>query len=198
MTAAAASARPATAEPQIKGATIRGVLGAVGRVCPPGTTEKMLRILPPGLGDAVAHDRYLVAGWYPLTHYRDIIAAAMRASGGGAEVARALSRDAMLHDLRGIYRLLTFVLSPESIMRRSPSLFGRYYDTGSLAVPVARTGYCEAQYRGCVGFDRILWESALGGASAVLEACGARGLEVTVAAGGRDGDAMMDMVARWR
>jgi hypothetical protein len=188
----------APAAPQVKGAPIRGVLGAIGRVCPPGTAEKMLRLLPADVADAVARDRYLVAGWYPLAHYRAILDAAVRASSSGVELVRALSRDAMLHDLRGIYRLLTFVLSPETLMRRSPSLFGRYYDTGALSVPTARAGYCEARYSGCVGFDRVLWENVLGGASAVLEACGARDLKITVFAGGSDGDEAMTMIAEWR
>jgi hypothetical protein len=38
-------------------------------------------------------------------------------------------------------------------------LFARYYDTGTLSVPTARAGHCEAHYRGCVGFDRVLWET---------------------------------------
>jgi hypothetical protein len=185
-------------EPKVKGAPIRGVLGAIRRTCAPDTIDKMLPLLPADVADAVRHDRYLVAGWYPLAHYRALFAAAMSATGQMLPLVRGLSRDAMLHDLRGIYRLLTFVLSPAFIMRRSPSLFSRYYDTGSLAVPVARAGYCEAHYRGCTGFDRVLWENAIGGASAVLEACGAKGLVVKAARGGGDGDSELDMICEWR
>ena len=59
-------------------------------------------------------------------------------------------------------------------MRRSPGIFGRYYDTGSLAVPEAKSGRCRAVYSGCVGFDRILWEDVIAGSAAVLEVCGAK------------------------
>ena len=158
----------------------------------------MLPLLPADVADAVRQDRFLVAGWYPLAHYRAIFAAAMSASGGGLDLVGTLSHDAMLHDLRGIYRLLTFVLSPAFLMRRSPSLFSRYYDTGSLAVPVARAGYCEAHYRGCAGFDRVLWANVLGGAKAVLEACGAKNVVVKAARGGGDGDSELDMICEWR
>jgi hypothetical protein len=185
-------------EPQVKGAPIRGVLFAIRRVCPPGTLEKMLPQLPADVVAAIEHDRFLVAGWYPLAHYRAILAGAMAATGRGTELVRALSRDAMLHDFRGLYKLLTFVLSPEFLMRRSPSLFSRYYDTGTLTVPVARAGHCEAKYRGCAGFDRVLWENVAGGAAAVLEACGAKDVRVTAARGGGDGDSELDMICEWR
>jgi hypothetical protein len=184
--------------PQVKGAPVHGVVFAIRRICPPGTIAKMLPLLPPEVAAAVEHDRFLVAGWYPLSHYRAIFAAAMSATGRDVDLVRALSRDAMLHDFRGIYRLLTFVLSPAFIMRRSPPLFGRYYDTGTLGVPVARDGYCEAHYRGCVGFDRVLWENVLGGATAVLEAGGAKDVRVKAVRGGGDRDEEMDMIGEWR
>jgi len=183
--------------PQVKGAPLRGVVGAIRRICPPGTVDKMLPALPPEVASSVAHDRFLVAGWYPLAHYRAIFGAAMSTSGRGLELVRALSRDAMAYDLRGIYRLLTFVLSPEFIMRRSPSLFSRYYDTGTLTIPAARSGYCEAHYRGCAGFDSVLWENVLGGSIAVLEACGAKNVRARVARGGGDGDEELDLVCEW-
>jgi hypothetical protein len=184
--------------PQVKGAPIRGVLLAIRRLCPPGTVDKMLPLLPADVAAAVEQDRFLAAGWYPLPHYRAIFGAAMSATGRDDNLAWALSRDAMLHDFRGIYRLLTFVLSPAFIMRRSPPLFGRYYDTGTLEVPVARGGYCEAKYRGCAGFDHVLWQNVLGGASAVLEAAGGHDVRVRAARGGGDGDDEMDMVGEWR
>jgi hypothetical protein len=97
----------------------------------------------------------------------------MSVTGRDVELVRALSRDAMLHDFRGIYRLLTFVLSPAFIMRRSPPLFGRYY-------------------------DRVLWENVLGGATAVLEAGGAKDVRIKAVRGGGDGDQELDMIGEWR
>ena len=183
-------------EPQIKGTAIVGALRAVDRICPPGTRKKMLAILPDQIVPAVEHDSFLVAGWYPLAHLRSIFVAAMKATGRDLALVRELSREATKEDFRGIYRLLTFVLSPEFIMRRGPSVFQRYYDTGSLSVE-ARHGYAEARYRGCVGFDHILWEDVNAGASAVLEACGAKNVRVRAARGGGDGDEELDLVCEW-
>lgn len=184
--------------PQIKGTAIRGVLAAVDRVCPPGTRQKLIALLPDQIAPAVEHESFLAAGWYPLAHMRSIFGAAMSATGRELDLVRDLSRSATREDFRGIYRLLTFVLSPEFLMRRSPSVFGRYYDTGTLTVPIARAGYCEAQYRGCAGFDRVLWEDALAGSAAVLEACGAKQIRFERVRGGGDGDVDCDVVAEWR
>lgn len=191
------SSAPPPHPPQIKGTAIVGALRAIDRICPPGTRDKMLAILPDQIVPAIEHGGFLVAGWYPLAHLRSIFGAAMQATGRDVELVRELSREATKDDFRGIYRLLTFVLSPEFIMRRGPSVFSRYYDTGTLSV-TARAGYAEARYRGCVGFDRVLWEDANAGAGAVLEVCGAKELRYKIVRGGGDGDEECDAVAEWR
>jgi hypothetical protein len=185
-------------EPQVKGTAIRGLIAAVDRICPPGTRQKMIPLLPDQIAPAVEHGSFLAAGWYPLAHMRALFGAVMEATGRDLEVVRELSREATRDDFRGIYRLLTFVLSPEFLMRRGPAIFGRYYDTGTLVVPIARSGYCEAQYRGCVGFDSVLWADLNAGSLAVLEVCGAKELKYTIVRGGGDGDEECDVVGEWR
>lgn len=184
-------------EPQIKGTAVRSALSAIKRLCPPGTLPKMLPLLPEKIAPAVEHTAFLAAGWYPLATIRAIFGAAMHATGRDVELVRAISRDATLDDFRGIYRLLTFVLSPEFLMRRSPGIFKRYYDTGSLEV-VARAGYAEARYLGCTGFDDVLWADVLAGSLAVLEACGARNPKLEIVRGGGAGDVDCHVVTRWR
>ncbi len=184
-------------DPQVKGTALRGLIAAIDRVCPPGTRKEVVRLLPDQMAPAVEHDSFLAAGWYPLAHMRSLFGAVMQATGRDLDVVRDLSRDATRQDFRGIYRLLTFVLSPEFLMRRGPGLFARYYDTGSLEV-VARAGYCEGHYRGCVGFDHVLWEDIIAGSSAILEACGGKDIQVTRLRGGGDGDEELDVTAQWR
>jgi hypothetical protein len=184
--------------PQIKGTAIRGVIKAVNSICPPGTLARMVRLLPEQIAPAVEHDGFIIAGWYPLAHLRAIFGAAMTATGRDLELVRELSREATKDDFRGIYRLLTFVLSPEFIMRRGPAIYSRYYDTGSFSVPVARHGYCEGHYRGCVGFDRVLWADLVWGTAAVAEVCGAKDLKFQITRGGGDGDEECDIIGEWR
>jgi hypothetical protein len=184
--------------PQIKGVAIRSVLAAVERCCAPGTRQKMLGRLPDHLASAVERENFFTAFWYPLAHLRSIFGAIMVATGRDVEVVRALSREATRDDFRGVYRLATFVLSPEYLMGRSPRLFTRYYDTGTLTVPEARAGRCRATYSGCIGFDFVLWEDVIAGSSAILEACGARDIHITRLHGGGDGDTELEVLAEWR
>jgi hypothetical protein len=160
--------------------------------------EQTLPLLPDEVARSVKHNSFLTGGWYPLAHYRALHGAISRVAGRGHELARVLGRNATLDDFRGVYRVLTFVLSPEFLMRRSPGLFNRYYDTGSLSVSVARRGYAEADFHGCTGFDRTLWEVVIGGAIAGLEACGARAVQVAIRAGGGDGEDFLIGTCTWR
>lgn len=185
-------------EPHVKGVAIRGILSGVDRLCPPGTVDKMLGLLPPELANKVKHQGFVSAGWYPLSDYRAILDAVMQASGGGIDIIRQISRQATRDDFRGIYRLLTFVLSPEFVIKRAGGVFSRYYDTGTLTIPVARDGYVEANFRSCVGFNHVMWQDATAGAMAILEVCGAKDLRVTAVRGGGDGDVDYDLVAEWR
>lgn len=184
-------------EPQVKGTALRGLVAAIDRVLPPGTRKEVLRLVPDQVAPAVEHDSFFAAGWYPLAHMRALFGAVMQATGRDLDVVRELSADATRGDFRGIYRLLTFVLSPEFIMRRGPGIFSRYYDTGSLAVE-ARRGFAQARYRGCVGFDRVLWADLIAGSGAVLEVCGARDLKWRITHGGGDGDEECDVASEWR
>jgi hypothetical protein len=183
--------------PQVKGVAIRGILMAIDRQCP-GARAQMMARLPDQIAPAVEHESFLAAGWYPLAQLRAIYGAVMEVTGRDVSLVRELSREATLNDFRGIYRLLTCVLSPEFLMRRSPGLFHRYYSDGSLAVPLARSGYCRAIYTGCNGFDYVLWEDVIAGSSAILEVCGAKDIVVTRVRGGGDGDTELEVTAEWR
>jgi hypothetical protein len=185
-------------EPQVKGIAFRSLVATAPRVCGAAVIEKVLPLLPDPVARAVKHNSFLTAGWYPLADYRALHGAFARVTGRGHELARVLGHDATLADFRGVYRVLTFVVSPEFLMRRSPGLFNRYYDTGSLSVSVARRAYAEANFHGCTGFDRTLWEVVVGGAIGGLEACGAHDVHVEIRSGGGDGEDFLSGTCTWR
>ena len=59
-------------------------------------------------------------------------------------------------------------------------------------------GFGRAKFSEFAEFDRNLWEDMLGGIEAVLELAGAQDIQLTVTAGGGDGDAAMEAEARWK
>jgi hypothetical protein len=186
-------------EPHVKGVAIRGILSSMERLCPPGAIDQLVPLLSESFGRSVKHRSFVSGGWYPLREYRNLLGAVMQVTGHDVEIIETLAREATLNDFRsGIYQLLKLVLSPEFLMRRAGGVFSRYYDTGSLRVVEARHGYAEAQFRGCIGFDRVLWRDAVAGAMAVLEASGAKDVRIRPLRGGGDGDVDLDIISEWR
>jgi hypothetical protein len=172
--------------PQVKGVAFRGILSASERVFGAQTVGRALELVPPDLANAIRNKTLIVGGWYPLASYRALIGAIDQLHPGRLPEA---SRDATLDDFRyGIYKVLTFVLSPQFVIKRSPGLFNRYYDTGKLEVPTAREGTATARFTGCTGFDALLWRDVLGGCIGVLEACGGKGVQMHIDEGGGNAD----------
>jgi hypothetical protein len=175
------------ATPRIKGLALRGMLDSLRRLHGEDAVRRVIELLPPNLAKTARADLFVTQNWYPLSDYALMLRAIQVANGGDIGLIRALSRAAVLHDFRGIYRVLTFVMSPEFVMKRGPLLFSRYYDTGKLVIE-ASPGLAVARYSGCTGFDSLLWHDVIYGSAAVLEACGAKGQDTRIVSGGRDGD----------
>ena len=184
-------------EPQVKGIAFKGILAALERLHGKPTLEAVKHELPPGVARLIEYRAIVTGNWYPLSQYALMFEAVKKVLKRGPDVARELSREATLDDFRGIYRILTFVLSPEFLMKRAPGIWSRYYDSGRIEVLDARDGYAIAKWSDCRGFNRTLWEDAFGGAQAILEACGARDVRWTVLAGGDDGDERAEIMAHW-
>jgi hypothetical protein len=182
--------------PCIKGLAFRGMFGSLQRMKGDDAVRRAVELLPPELARTARADLFVTQNWYALSDYA-LVLRAMMSSGGDVELVRALSRESVLHDFRGIYRILTFVVSPEFVMKRGPLLFSRYYDTGKLVVE-ASTGLAVCRYSGCTGFDHILWIDTLSGSQAVLEACGAKQAGTQIVEGGRDGDDSCTAHFTWR
>jgi hypothetical protein len=183
--------------PSIKGVGLRSFFGAIVRLHGPGVIDEMLPHLPEELRRPTKLRSFVSGGWYPLDYINQLHAAAQKATGRGTDLARAIGHDSTVDDFRGVYRVLTFVLSPEFLMKRSPSMFGRYYDTGKLET-TARDGFAEARFSGCTGFTHSLWEDITGGCTAILEVCGAKDVVIHATDGGGDKDDHLTLKASWR
>jgi hypothetical protein len=194
----AAPTPPLANVPKVKGVSLRGLISSVRRSLGQSTLDAMVKMLPPDLARAVRTDAFYSTSWYPLTEYYALQLSAQRATGRGPELARELGRDAILDDFRGIYKVLLSVLSPEFLFKRSPMVFSRYYDTGKLEITRAEHGVADARFTGCTGFNQTLWEDTLGGCLGLLEACGARNVEMTIHEGGEDGDDHLYGTATWK
>ena len=180
---------------QVKGNSFRGFIAALRRQHGEATVEKVLALLPVELGRRLQRDNIVTGHWYPLEELRLVQQAMMRVVGRGSEVIRAIARESTLEDFRGLYQVLTFMLTPQFIIKRTPGIWKRYYDGGVVSVS-AQPGLGEARFSACTGFDEAMWQGVIGGTSGVLEACGAKGLTIAIVDGGIDDH--MTIKATWR
>ncbi len=183
--------------PQTKGLQFRSFLRALGTIRGERAVADTLGALRPELGDALRLG-LVTAGWYPLAWYRELHAAAQNATHEGVELARAISRAGIQDDFRGVYRLITFALSPQAIIRWAPKIVSLYFDTGQCVIDVAEPGLARGRFVGFTGFDRSLWEDVIGGITGVMELAGGKQLVANVVAGGMEGHADMTLEVRWK
>lgn len=187
----------ARAETTLKGVNYRSFMKAFEVLRGKAAVEALYAELPSEIADSVRYGRLVASGWYPVAWYRQMHAAAQRATKSGPELARAIGRQSRIDDFRGVYRLLAFVASPEAIVAKAAMLYRLYDSMGCVDIQEARKGMLRVRYHDCVGYDANVWESALGGTVGVLESCGAVALRVHIVEGGRDGDDAMIFEGRW-
>ena len=186
------------AAPLTKGLQFRSFLRALGKIRGERAVEETLAALRLELGDALRLGTLVTVGWYPLEWYRELHAAAQKATHEGVELARAVSRAGIQDDFRGVYRLITFALSPQAIIRWAPKIVSLYFDTGSCVIDIAEPGLARGRFVGFAGFDRSLWEDLIGGITGVMELAGGKQLTAHVIAGGSDGHVDMTIEVRWK
>jgi hypothetical protein len=184
-------------QPRTKGLQFRSFLFALKRLRGEEACAATIDLLPSELGDALRYKTLVTGGWYPLEWYAQLHVASQRATREGFDLARAIAREAVQEDFRGVYRLITLALSPQSIFKLAPKIVGLYYDTGKCVIDEAERGFCRGHFDGFVGFDRNLWEDTIGGITGVMELAGAKNMVPRVLGGGKDGDADMSVEVRW-
>ena len=183
--------------PQTKGLQFRSFTRALKRLRGDEALTATYDAMPPEVGNALRYGTIVTGGWYPVPWYCELHAAAQRATGEGAELSRAIAKDAVQDDFRGVYRLITLALSPQLIFKLSPKLVSLYYDTGRVVIEDAEHGFVRARLEGFDDFDHNLWEDMIGGSTGVLELAGAKNMTVRIVAGGKDFDPDMTFEVRW-
>jgi hypothetical protein len=196
-TAVSAPPGPAAAEVQVRGMSFRNALEGLRDLRGDEAALRVRAAVPRDVAEIMATGGFITTAWYPVAQYRAFLGAITDVMGGGPSSARELAKHNTHKDLRGIYRLLVFFLSPEDIIRKSPVLYGRYRRGGRLSIPEASANHATVLFEGCRGYDAACWQELLGGAEAALEAAGAKNVASTVLEGGQDGDTTMRARAQW-
>lgn len=187
----------APAEVVAKGINFKTFVRVYGREHGPDAVARVAAALHCELGQILTEDRLVSRAFYPIAWYRELHRVARREVRAGPEFHRWMGREAVSHDFSGVYRALTFVLTPSLVMKMAPRTLGAYYRGAHMYVTDARSSFTRARWINCHGFDSAVWQDLLGGCEAILTACGARDVRIELEAGGGDGDDSAVATATW-
>jgi len=182
-----------------KGINFRSFASALRRIRGDVALSKALTLVPHDLGEAMRLGAITTVGWYPTEWYAQLHAAAQKACGEGAELARAIGHESITEDFRtGVHRLVAVTLSPGALFKLAQRIIGLYWDgAGRAVVEESEGGRALGRFEGFHGFNHDLWEDVVGASMGILELGGAKNVVPRVLAGGQDGDAHMIFSARW-
>jgi hypothetical protein len=148
--------------------------------------------------DTLRRGLVVKSAWYPIAWYRDLHRAGREVT-VDASLARAIGRISTREDLTGGFlKFVVRMLSPQTLVKMSSSVFNRYYETGRMQVVEARDGYARARWTSCHGFDHAIWDDVLGGCEGGLEAAGATNIRARLLAGARDGENHAECDVSWQ
>lgn len=184
-------------ECKVKGQSFRAFLAALDKLEGRRAVVTAIANLPQDVRHAIEHNVIVTSGWYPMSWYVALHAAAQRARPGVVGLARQLGREQTRAELQGIYKFVLGFIKPGLLMQHAGRLFAMYCQGGTLIVTDAEPTYVRLFYKDCHGSDANVWEDVIGSSEAMLEAAGARAVRATLEKGGGDGDPTMVLQLRW-
>lgn len=155
-----------------KGVNFRGVIDALTRRGGPELRDRVIARVPGEAGEALRTGAVVSGGWYP-TEWYDALLTSVEAEYPTERFAiRTLTREAVTHDLRTIFKILSFAVSPEYALTNATKIMARYWDSGRVTVRDAREGRVHFVFENYEGFTPRIWEDILGGMEAVVDMMG--------------------------
>ena len=184
------------AETQVKGSSFLSVLGAAEDLHGADFGLALRTAVPGEAGEALLYGTVIASGWYPISWYRALLAAAVKVS-GDLNFPRVLGRGSIRRDVTGIYRVFFKLLSIDTLVRQSPRFFRMCFTPGEVKIELMDEGRARSRYQGCAGFDQNLWLEQLGCVEELLKLGGAHVVRVKVLAGGGENDDYMEIECSW-
>jgi hypothetical protein len=180
---------------RIKGQSFVGFHRTLRKLKGADAMDRINADLPPDLARAYKGGEILPMGWYPIGWYSGLHVAARKTH--GANISRAVGKEAAKEDVNTLYRFILRFFSPETLLKQSGRVFALFCEGGTCEVEASRKGFARIRYGNCAGGNRGVWENVLGGTETLVEVCGGRAVLAKVAARGNDGDDEMTAEVTW-
>jgi hypothetical protein len=179
----------------IKGLAFASVVSAVRALRGDAGVEALLAVLPSGIAQRIRQGEFLVAGWYPVASYCQLLAGVRQL--GGEALLREIGATGMRADLTSIHRLVLKLLSASTLISVSQRMFPRYFTLGKIELLSKDERSMRVRYFECKGWSRDMWVEQFSGAETFLQLAGLKAVSVRPLLGGREGDTEAVIEARW-
>lgn len=156
---------------RVKGQSVIAFERALKELQGPEAMSQLLPHVPEHVARAVQHGEILTIGWYPMEWFASLHTAAQQVF--GASISRQIGRTATRHDVTTIYRFILKFLSPDTLVKQYPRLFGLFCETGTVHIEEQRKGFARLRCGGCAGASKGVWEDVVGSTETLLELTGA-------------------------
>jgi len=183
--------RPTIGRVRVKGVNFILLLDALVKIYGQDTRQRIEKEATGELADALRFGSVVLGGWYDVELYRSLwhlIGSQLTLDEGGI---RRLTQKAAALSVNGIYTALAKISTPSMLISLSSKVFANYYEGAQFRVKESRPEYIACEWSECVGFDKYLWNSVLGGAVYFLELAGAQSVEYRVLEGGGNSSRML-------
>lgn len=179
----------------IKGLAFTSVISALKTLRGEAGVESLFVLLPHGIAQRFEQREFLVAGWYPVAVYCQLLAGVREL--GGETFLREIGASSMRADLTSIHRLLLKLLSPSTLIGISQRMFPRYFTMGKIELISKQEHQLRARYSECRGWSRDMWVEQFAAAETFLQLAGTKAVSVRLLLGGRESDTEAVIEARW-
>ena len=152
-----------------KGVSFRGAMQQLERRGGRELLDRVLARVGGEAGEALRHGAVVSGGWYPAAWYAALLEAVEAEHPSDPDAIRSLTREAVTEDFRTIFRLLSWVVSPEAALRNAVKIMARYWEGGRVEVLEARDGHVHFLFADYHGFTPQIWSDVVGGIEPVLD-----------------------------
>ncbi len=136
--------------------------------------------------------------WYPYEAFAALLRELdRRLASPGRDVMRDMGNAAARQDVSGMFRIVTYISSPESAGARAGIFWERYYDKGKLMADEARPGYLRTRIEGFPEIDPLHCRVLAGWIEGLGMVWGARNIAVRHTECVHRGDAHCVYEATW-
>jgi hypothetical protein len=180
----------------MKGVAFRSVLESFTAMYTQEVTAECLKRCSAELQQAVNYQRIVAGGWYPMEWYRQLLKSFCAVT-GGETCLKDLGRNSVERDVRGVYRAVVKLLSPDTIMSVYARLFSHYFTHGRLVVEERAPLYLRVKLFDCIGFDKNVYTELIASSERLMELAGGKNVRMRLLKGGKDGDSFALIEGRW-